>query len=202
MRVYLTRHGETEWNTEKRMQGWLDSDLTENGIKAAKALGERLKDISFSTIYASPSGRTLQTAKLITESNKQKEIKTDERLREIHLGNWQGKTQEEIKKMEREHFEAYFHFPHLYNRNDGETFADVQKRAISFWNELIEKHHSGNVLVVSHGMWLKSLLNYLKKEPIQHLWDGPFHHGTSLSIVKVNNHQIEIETEACTKHLI
>lgn len=201
LRIYLTRHGETEWNTQNRMQGWLDSNLTFNGIEAAKALGKRLKDISFDAVYASPSERTIHTAKLITELNRRKTIKKDERLREIHLGEWQGKTHDEIKSNDRELFELYFQSPHLYNRNDGETFLDVQNRAISFLNEIIETHPSGNILVVSHGIWLKTLLNYIKNEPLKNLWDGPFLHGTSLSIVKVEDKEITIEREACTEHL-
>jgi broad specificity phosphatase PhoE len=65
IKLYITRHGETIWNTEKRMQGWLDSNLTENGKKNAEALGERLKDIEFEAIYSSPSQRTKTTTELV-----------------------------------------------------------------------------------------------------------------------------------------
>ena len=62
MKLYITRHGETQWNTEKKMQGWQNSDLTGQGIENATRLGERLKDVDFSNIYSSPLGRAMDTA--------------------------------------------------------------------------------------------------------------------------------------------
>ncbi|WP_243292274.1 histidine phosphatase family protein [Bacillus sp. FJAT-47783] len=203
LRLYLTRHGETEWNVEKRMQGWLDSNLTKEGIEAAKALGERLQPVTFQAIYTSPSERTKQTARLILEKKQNKTFEIDERLREINLGKWQGKTHEEIKELYPGQYAAYFQSPHLYNQDDGETFTDVQKRAVSFMNEIIEKHQTGNILVISHGIWLKSLLNYIKNESLANFWNGSFLHGTALSVVKVKNMQYyTLEMEGCTQHLL
>ncbi len=63
--IYVTRHGETEWDVAKRMQGRKNSALTENGIVQAKQLGNRMKDLPIHAIYSSPSERTLHTAELI-----------------------------------------------------------------------------------------------------------------------------------------
>ncbi|MEC1652355.1 histidine phosphatase family protein [Bacillus vallismortis] len=63
LHLYIARHGQTQWNVEKRMQGWLDSDLTELGQYNARALGERLRDNEFNQVYISPSKRTEETAK-------------------------------------------------------------------------------------------------------------------------------------------
>lgn len=63
--LYITRHGETEWNCEERMQGWLDSNLTEKGENNARLLGQRLENTNFAAIFSSPSGRTKATANLI-----------------------------------------------------------------------------------------------------------------------------------------
>ncbi|WP_409975391.1 histidine phosphatase family protein [Bacillus sp. Bva_UNVM-123] len=63
--LYVIRHGETEWNTEKRFQGRLDSDLTDKGKTDAKELSERLKEIEFERIISSPSKRTMETAKFV-----------------------------------------------------------------------------------------------------------------------------------------
>nr|WP_201714684.1 histidine phosphatase family protein [Rossellomorea arthrocnemi] len=65
LRLFVTRHGETVLNTQRKLQGWKDSDLTENGMENALSLGNRLKDVEFHSIYASPSNRTLMTASLI-----------------------------------------------------------------------------------------------------------------------------------------
>jgi len=68
--LYITRHGETVWNTQKRMQGWKDSPLTETGRQNAFSLGERLAHIPFRAVYSSPSGRTKETASLICGEGK------------------------------------------------------------------------------------------------------------------------------------
>ena len=63
--LYLTRHGETVWNTQKLMQGWKDSPLTDRGIKQARQLSERLSEVSFDAIYSSTSNRAVRTAEII-----------------------------------------------------------------------------------------------------------------------------------------
>ncbi|WP_243385520.1 histidine phosphatase family protein [Bacillus kexueae] len=200
--IYLTRHGQTEWNVEKRMQGWLDSPLTEEGKKAVEHLGERLKDVSFDAIYHSPSLRTDQTANILLNHLTIDRVEKDERLKEIHLGHWEAKTQAELKELYTDDFHAFFNEPHHYEAKSGEHFHDVQERVISFLNDLLNKHQEGNILVVTHGVWLKVLMNYVKNEPLAQLWEGPFQHGTSLSILKVEDGQFIIEKEACTDHLM
>ncbi len=83
LNLYITRHGETVWNTQKRMQGWSDSDLTENGISNAVSLGDRMKEIKLDVIYTSPSKRTITTANLI-KGEREIPIILDENLREIN----------------------------------------------------------------------------------------------------------------------
>ncbi|MBS5823829.1 MAG: histidine phosphatase family protein, partial [Clostridium argentinense] len=89
MRLYITRHGQTKWNTEKRMQGFKNSDLTEKGINNAKKLGKALENIEFSRVYSSPLGRTMDTSKYIL-GDRNIEIVTADYLKEINLGTWGG----------------------------------------------------------------------------------------------------------------
>jgi len=96
LRLFVIRHGETIWNTQKKLQGWNDSDLTEKGIKNALSLGNRLRDVEFQSIYASPSKRTLKTATLI-KGRREQLIIEDENLREINLGVWEGQTHDDLK---------------------------------------------------------------------------------------------------------
>ena len=65
MRIYLVRHGETIWNTEGRIQGWKNSNLTEKGIEDAKALGKYLRDVDFQCAFTSPFQRAIDTTKFI-----------------------------------------------------------------------------------------------------------------------------------------
>ena len=197
--LYVIRHGETEWNTEKRLQGRLDSNLTAKGEKDAKLLGDRLKEVEFQKIISSPSNRTMKTARLVSGERKVP-IETDERLMEIDLGEWQGLKEEEIKKRDPERFEAFWHNPALYESIDGESFSDVKERFSEFLLDLDKTKPTGNVLVVTHGVVIKALYLLCRNEPVEQLWDPPFIHGTSLTIIAVENGELKLHTEACTKH--
>src|SRR3712207_163192 len=95
--IYLTRHGQTEWNLNKRLQGWKNSPLTKLGISQAKALGERLKDTQIDVIYSSPIERAYKTAEII-KGNKDIEIIKHDGLKEFNYGDWEGLTIDEIEK--------------------------------------------------------------------------------------------------------
>ncbi|KAB2328594.1 histidine phosphatase family protein [Cytobacillus depressus] len=199
LNVYVIRHGETEWNTQKRMQGRLDSSLTEKGIKDARSLGERLKDTDFVRIISSPSTRAMETAKLVSRKNP-KLIETDERLMEIHLGDWQGKVEGDIQIEYPEEFHAFWNQPELYKSLDGENFFDVKKRIADFFMELVKSPPTGNVLVVTHGVVIKALYLLCRNKPIEEIWSPPFIHGTSLTIIKMDNGKMELLLEGCTDH--
>ena len=169
LKLFITRHGETIWNTQKRLQGWKDSDLTENGINNALLLGNRLKDIEFTSIYTSPSKRTLHTAHLIIGDRKQPIIE-DEDLREINLGDWEGQTQHFLMEKFPEEFYAFWNAPHLYTANSGENFIQLQERVNKFLNRIIVEHDSGNLLIVTHSVFIKMLLANCKSLSIEELW--------------------------------
>ena len=87
---YFFRHGETDYNVNKRMQGWLDIPLNQNGIEQAKLLAKNLSNIQIDCIYSSPLSRALDTAKIISEKN-HTEIITEDGLKEWNMGVFCGK---------------------------------------------------------------------------------------------------------------
>lgn len=95
LKLYITRHGQTEWNIENRLQGWRDSNLTEKGIEDAVNLSERLKDVDFTHIYTSTQKRAIETAKILRRKRDIKIIELDE-LKEIGFGEWEGIEKEEL----------------------------------------------------------------------------------------------------------
>jgi broad specificity phosphatase PhoE len=198
--LYLTRHGETEWNLQKRMQGWQDSPLTEKGRKDAALLGKRLESVEFAAIYTSTSGRTVETAELI-RGERLIPMYHNENLREINLGDWEGKTHDEITKFDPIAYEHFWNKPHLYSPERGERFIDVQTRALKAIQEIVEHYPSGNVLVVTHAVVLKTLIAYFKNLPLEKLWESSFMHGTSLTIVRFDGNTFEIVTEGDISHL-
>ena len=199
LRLFVTRHGETIWNTQRKLQGWSNSDLTENGIENALLLGDRLKDIDFQSIYASPSKRTVHTATLIKGGRKQLVIE-DENLREIYLGKWEGQTQDALKEKYPEEYHAFWNTPHLYTTESGESFYQLQDRVINFLKRIMADYDNGNILIVTHSVFIKALLLHCKSLSIPQLWAPPFIHDTSLSIIEMKDGKIEIKLEGDIAH--
>lgn len=188
MRLYLTRHGQTVWNLEGRFQGWDDSALSEKGISNAKALRERLKNTNFYEVYASPVGRTMTTAHIVSGLEMDKII-PDENLREINLGSWQGRLVSEVEAEYPNEYSAFRLSPHLYERSGSESYYDVQKRALISVNNVVAKHGNTdrNILFVTHTITLKTIMAYFENREFERLWDLPFIYDTSLSMVEIKD---------------
>lgn len=197
--LYITRHGETVWNTQKRLQGWKDSELTENGRTNALLLGKRLKEVDFDAIYTSPSGRTISTTNLI-KGEKEIPVFLNDNLREINLGDWEGQTLFDIENKYPNEYYAYWNTPHVYKPINGESFEDLKKRVLEAIHSIQKKHSTGNVLIVTHSVAIKILLASFKNEPIEKLWGPPFIHDTSLTIVELNGNERNIVLEGDISH--
>jgi probable phosphoglycerate mutase len=141
----------------------------------------------------------MQTA-LAVKRDRTLSIETDERLMEIHLGNWQGKTEDEIKEQHPDQFHLYYRQPELFENPEGENFFDVKNRAEAFLTQLEQETPSGNVLVVTHGVFLKTLYLLCRNDPVEHVWKRPFIYGTSLTIVGIENGRKELLLEGCIQH--
>jgi broad specificity phosphatase PhoE len=199
LKLYITRHGETVWNTEKRMQGWLDSDLTENGIRNAESLSDRLKDIEFEVVYSSPSGRTKSTSELVIGGRKIPVIYEDN-LREMNLGKWEGQTLESIRESNPSGIQHFWNAPDRFIPDGGESFADVRSRASKVLEKIKADHLTGNILIITHTVMIKSLFSIFKESAIEQLWGPPYVHDTSLSIVELMEDEYKIVLEADASH--
>jgi broad specificity phosphatase PhoE len=153
--MYLALHGQTEWNTEGRVQGHLDSPLTEHGrrqaIAAARILSGQNLDPGTFEMVCSPLGRTHETARIIaTELGFDvSAIRTEARLKEVSLGQWEGHTRAGVEARWPElsagsnRYDWFFRFP------DGETYDQVAGR-LSEWLEA--NAHRDRLVVVTHGI--------------------------------------------------
>lgn len=189
VRLYITRHGETKWNTEKRLQGWLNSPLTEKGILQGNLLHNAVKMYKISKIYSSPSERALKTAKA-ARGDLDIEIEIMDELKEMNMGNWEGKTLTEIEKKEPENFENYWTKPELFVKSNGEDFNDLLKRTKKAVDQILKDNHEGDIMIVTHGVTLKSLLSQFTEEDFYKFWTRPVVDQASISLVEVddNNH--------------
>lgn len=173
MKLYLLRHGETDWNKEWRLQGFSDISLNEKGIAQAKEAAQRYADFHFDVIISSPLQRALNTARIIAEPHGLS-VQTDNRLREICLGDLEGKTVEETDK-ETELKNArmnFFDHPELYvPTGDGESFEQLDERCRSFLEDLKKKYDAKSCILISgHGALCKGIVRAAKSLPVEDFW--------------------------------
>lgn len=197
--ILVTRHGETQWNTLRKMQGHLDSPLTEMGEKQATWLGERLKDTKIHQIYSSPSGRAFNTAEIINK-HQGLEIATSDALKEIYLGEWEGKQVTEIEAYDPERFHHFWHEPEKFTPQNSESFESVISRSGNFLEWISEKHPNETILLVAHAVVLKSMIAYLNQTPLEKFWDGPFMNSTCLNCFQKSQKGWEITMLGDTSH--
>lgn len=200
MRLYVARHGQTLWNTQKRMQGWGNSDLTDLGIKQAKQLGEALLPIDFNQVVSSPLGRTLDTTKLVM-GDRDIDIVINDDFKEMGFGSWEGQNPELLKTEFPSEHKSLWTDAANYVPIDGEDFNQVLTRVKRGLDQILKDNPKGNVLLVTHGMIVQILLVHMKGLPLSNLWDRPVVNPTSLSVFDIEPGKIEIIREDDTSHL-
>ena len=157
--IILIRHGETEWNSQQRMQGHSNSDLSSVGQAQIQALGQWMKIVPFDHIYSSDSLRAKQTAEAITKFSGH-ELKIDLRLREKNLGVFEGLTSEEARKRHPEVFRLFKTAGSKYVIDEGESTQQLQDRALEIVDEIRIKHPGEHVLLVTHGGFIRVVMKH------------------------------------------
>ena len=159
MEVTLIRHGETEWNVQRRFQGHLDSPLTETGLRQTKALGERFRDAKLDLVYSSDLMRTRRTAEALVSGNGH-EIRFDQRLREKNLGIFEGLNVEEIQTRYPDDFKAFRNGGSQHRIEQGESSLSLLERARKFLKEVLLEHEGKRIAVVTHGGFVRVILKH------------------------------------------
>jgi len=152
IRLLLTRHGETQWNAEHRIQGHTDLDLSDRGVKQAEALAARLAGAGISAVYSSDLSRAVRTAAIILDKlpTGTPHITTP-LLRERNWGVFEGRTWKETEEQLPEEIRRLRRHPLDFTPEGGESRADVMIRIKSFLSALVDRHPAENVLAVTHG---------------------------------------------------
>jgi probable phosphoglycerate mutase len=171
--IYLTRHGETQYNRENRFNGRTDSPLTDLGVSEAHRQGRILSKViepdSSLRIVSSPLGRAVHTAAIIRDQMRMtgREVETDERLTELSFGQWEGLTMDEIERRYPGEWDRRHQNMWTYVMPGGESYEMVARRASDWLNEA-----HGPMLVVTHGgveRVLRGLYGRLPLSEIGHL---------------------------------
>lgn len=189
MLIYIVRHGLTEWNKLKKLQGAADVSLAKEGILLAEKTGEALKDVKFDICFTSPLSRARQTAECVL-GDRNVPIIPDKRIQEINFGDLEGGC---VRDAEGNYIdpqvEMFFRDPVNFKRpENGEDIFDVIARTKDFWEEktsdpsLTDK----TVLVASHGCAVRALLQNIYHDP-ENFWHGCVPPNCCVNLVEVKN---------------
>ncbi|MBA3365507.1 MAG: histidine phosphatase family protein [Actinobacteria bacterium] len=148
--ILLTRHGETDWNLQRRVQGHVDRPLNDRGREQARALAEELRDEHFDAVYSSDLARAQETAAIVAR-HRGLDVSTLPALREKNFGSWEGLTDAEVLSR----YPAARSGPW----GDGESTEEVADRVMGAILEISERHPDARVLVVTHGGPIRAVLS-------------------------------------------
>lgn len=154
MKLYITRHGETDWNVQCKVCGITDVELTENGREQAKRLAESLAGRDIGLIISSPMKRALETSRIIA-AGRDIPIETDIRLIEQNYGIYEGVNWKDERFLDNKRNFAY-RYP------GGESMMDVAHRTYGLIEELKEKYPEKTVLLVCHGGVCRVINTYFR----------------------------------------
>jgi broad specificity phosphatase PhoE len=186
--MYLARHGESDWNVERRWQGHADRPLTERGRAQAEALAEKLRGVHLDAVYASDLRRAWETADAVAAPRGLEVVRLPE-LREVDVGSWSGFTRDECADR----------FPDAFVRwqeggsgwDDGESYEDMGLRIVAAIQRLAAEHPDGAILVVSHGGPIRAVhAHALGVDIATHRRTGPVEPNARLSSVSVQDGRI------------
>lgn len=154
--IMLVRHGNTDWNVQEIFRGRADIELNENGIKQADLLAKYLEPVTMEAVYSSPLKRAFKTADLIAAPHQINPLPRRE-LIDFDYGEWQGLSEDTIKKRYKALYATWLNSPHLATFSRGERLDDVRKRVLDLVNQVTVKHE-GAVVLVSHRVVHKVLI--------------------------------------------
>lgn len=180
MRLYITRHGQTDWNTENRIQGRTDIPLNALGVEQAEILRDELADMHFDRVYSSPLSRAFQTAQIIAAKHNL-DIVRDERIVEGDFGKLEGeKPGSDLIDFDADWTEE------MTTPLKVESNASFFARVSDFIDELAEKYENDDILVVCHGSTYRQFYQYFKGRA-SHFWDVPSLHNCEYVTYTVHN---------------
>ena len=200
-KVYLIRHAEAEGNLYRRIHGWYDSLITENGYRQIKALEERFRDIPVDAVYSSDLFRTKTTAAAVYKS-KGLELNTRQGLREIHLGIWEDMTWAEADRIDHEQMQ-------FFNTNDphfccegSEAFDQLRARVSHSILSIAACHPGKTVAIFSHGMAIRNVLAHFQGISIDKTNEAvPHGDNTAVALLEIDSGRVEIKYMNDNSHL-
>ncbi|MGM0436512.1 MAG: histidine phosphatase family protein, partial [Bacillota bacterium] len=201
--LYLIRHGQTDANVKKIYQGNSNVPLNESGKEQAKIIAWRFKGYPIKALYSSDLERALETARAINQYH-DLDLFIERDLQEISLGEWQGKTRDQVKS-------EYGDFIQQRRDNDdiyttavpgGESYQMLERRAMDILNRIVSTSNYDHVAIVTHGGIIKSIVGHILDLP--HEKRNAFDvYNTSITVLKYSKDKNRFKIKALndTAHL-
>ena len=162
--IYLIRHAEAEGNLYRRIHGWYNALITENGFRQIEALRRRFQDVRVDAVYSSDLYRTMTTARAVYQP-KGLELRTDPGLRELHFGDWEDRPWGQVYREEPEAMSRFNRTDPSWRAPNGENMAEAGRRAGAALERIARAHPDQTVAVFSHGTAMRHLLAFVKELP-------------------------------------
>ncbi|MCL6458144.1 MAG: histidine phosphatase family protein [Gorillibacterium sp.] len=200
--IYLTRHGQTKWNLQKRMQGHQNSALTRLGEQQAEWLKNRLAGEKLEAIYSSTSPRAVHTAQILSGDHALP-IRQLDALMEINMGAWEGMNTEQIQQDYPLQYTQFFTRPDLYIPvGSGETYRQLEQRVIPSIERILTDHAGQKLLIVTHRITLKVIMAYFSNKTLQEIGEMPDILSTALCKVNFTDNIPHIDMYGDTSHYL
>ncbi|MBO1304540.1 histidine phosphatase family protein [Enterococcus sp. 669A] len=195
---YFVRHGETEINRQRRFNGaTVDSPLTKEGAEATERLAEQLKDVPFDLVVSSTQQRAQTTAEILLAHHNLLDpsvLTTDSRLIELNLGEWEGVEIDSVS--DHPQIDNYMNRPDLFDAESigAETYDSLLERTNEVLQDLRKQYPDGTVLIVSHGIVLRTLLKTLQGIPLGKTREGAPFANASVTIAHTDGDDLVFDT--------
>ena len=204
IKIMLVRHGVTEWNAQGRIQGQSDTNLAPDGVHQARLLTAHFPFDVVDAIYSSDLHRAMTTAEVIA-SRFNLDIIPVKEFREINFGAWEGMDFEVIAKDDPAGFKQFFLQPDMILFKDGETFAEVQNRAMTTLKKIVHdidnNNESKHIVIVTHGAVIRTIIASILEMPLRKIWTIK-QHNTAVNILRVDDGAFSVELLNSIHHLM
>lgn len=181
-RVILVRHCEAQGNTSGVFQGSIDSDISGNGSTQLELLSVRCRNMPIDVIYSSPLKRAYKTAEAINRYHNLP-IHKDERLKEIHGGEFEGKSWEELPKLFPEELKTWYTRPCDFKPKGGESMREVYSRMWEGITDIVNKNRGKTICITSHGCAIRNFLCCALHKSIEEINDVGWCDNTAISVI-------------------
>lgn len=169
MKLFLIRHGQTDWNVKGKIQGSYDSELNDTGITQAYELSKKIleSDYKFSKIYSSQQKRAFKTAQILSEATNEECILM-KGLEEINLGEWEGLSWAEVQDKYPREFKEWRMNLRYTKSPKGESYEDMTERALAAIHKIINEN-CDDVAIVTHSAVIMCLQCYITNTPFDEM---------------------------------